>query len=307
VDLSIIIANWNVKELLRHCLHSILDAEQAPGDITLEVIVVDNASGDGSAEMVAREFPQVKLIASDRNLGYAGGSNAGAAVAAGEYLLLLNPDTVVRPGALAAMVAYMEAHPGAGALGPQLLWPDGSIQSSRRRFPTLGSLFWESTLLGQWFPGNRYTRSYHMADRSPGETQQVDWVVGAALLIRREAWLQAGPLDESFFMYFEETDWCRRNAAAGWQTHYLPAAQVVHYEGKSSEQVMAARTLRFQRSKLHYTRKYFGPGWAAGLRLFLEATFALQWAEESIKWLFGHRRDLRRERMMVYRQVLRGL
>jgi GT2 family glycosyltransferase len=108
-------------------------------------------------------------------------------------------------------------------------------------------------------------------------------------------------------MYFEETDWCRRSAEAGWETHYLPTAQVMHYEGKSSEQGMAARTLRFQRSKIYYTRKYFGPGRAVILRLFLWLTFAFQWMEESIKWLLGHRRALRRERMAAYSQVLRGL
>jgi GT2 family glycosyltransferase len=114
-------------------------------------------------------------------------------------------------------------------------------------------------------------------------------------------------MDETFFMYFEETDWCQRSAEAGWETHYLPTVQVTHYEGKSSEQIVATRTLRFQHSKIYYTRKYFGPGWAIILRLFLWTTFALQWVEESIKWLIGHRRTLRRERMVTYGQVLRGL
>lgn len=306
MDLSIVIVNWNVKELLRGCLNSILAAEPAGGP-ALEILVVDSASTDGSAAMVRAEFPRARLIASDRNLGYAGGNNAGAAAASGRYILLLNPDTEVRPGALARLVSYMDSRPRVGAAGPQLLWPDGSIQSSRRRFPTLGSLFWESTLLEQWFPGNRYARAYHMDDRSPLEPQAVDWVVGAALLVRRQAWQQVGPLEETFFMYFEETDWCRRCARAGWEVHYLPQARIVHYEGKSSEQALAARTLRFQRSKLLYTRKYFGPGRAAALRLFLQATFALQWAEETAKWLVGHRRALRRERMSAYSQVLRGL
>jgi GT2 family glycosyltransferase len=201
----------------------------------------------------------------------------------------------------------MDAHPGVGALGPKLLWPDGSIQSSRRRFPSPGSLFWESTLLGQWFPENPLIQRYHQADQPANQAQKVDWVVGAAILIRRDAWQQVGPIDQDFFMYFEETDWCRRSAEAGWETHYLPAAQVTHYEGKSSEQVLAARTLRFQRSKLRYTRKYFGPAWATLLRLFLWLTFAFQWAEESLKWLLGHRRALRRERMSAYAEVLRGL
>jgi GT2 family glycosyltransferase len=205
------------------------------------------------------------------------------------------------------MVAYLDHHPEVGALGPQLLWPEGTVQSSRRRFPTLGSLFWESTLLEQWFPHNRFQHRYHLADVAPNHPQTVDWVVGAALLIRRETWAQVGPIDENFFMYFEETDWCRRAMAAGWQIHYLPTAKIIHYEGKSSEQVIAARTLRFQRSKLHYTRKYFGRGWAVALRLFLWLTYAWQWLEESGKWFIGHRRALRRERMGAYGQVLRGL
>ncbi len=307
MDVSIVIVSWNVKDLLRQCLQSLLAAGPSAAHLTTEIIVVDNASTDASPGMVRAEFPQVQLIASERNLGYAGGNNTGAAAAQGRFVFLLNPDTIVKPNVLALMVAYMEAHPSVGALGPQLLWPDGMVQSSRRRFPTLGSLFWESTLLEQWFPHNRYAQSYHLADLPPDQPRKVDWVVGAALMIRQEAWLQVGPMDEPFFMYFEETDWCRRSAEAGWETHYLPTAQVTHYEGKSSEQVMAARTLRFQRSKLHYTRKYFGSGWAMVLRLFLWATFAFQWVEESLKWLIGHRRTLRRERMVAYGQVLREL
>ena len=116
-----------------------------------------------------------------------------------------------------------------------------------------------------------------------------------------------GGFDEGFFLYYEETDWCRRSAEAGWEFHYLPGANFIHYEGKSSEQVVAARTLRFQQSKLRYTRKYFGPTWATILHLFLWATFAWQWVEETVKWLIGHRRDLRRERMGAYGQVLREL
>jgi GT2 family glycosyltransferase len=307
MDLSIVIVSWNVKDLLRHCLQSLLEAGQSTPGLTSEIIVVDSASSDGSPDLVREQFPQVRLITSQQNLGYAQGNNIGAAAAQGRYIFLLNPDTVVQPETLTQMVNYMEAQPQVGALGPQLLWPDGTVQSSRRRFPTLGTLFWESTLLGQWFPDNRHSRRYHLADQPLDQAQKVDWVVGAAILIRREAWLQVGPIDPTFFMYFEETDWCKRSAEAGWETHYLPAAQVTHYEGKSSEQVMAVRTLRFQRSKLHYTRKYFGRGWALILRIFLWSTFAFQWAEESLKWLAGHRRALRRERMVAYSQVLRGL
>ncbi|MBN1220211.1 MAG: glycosyltransferase family 2 protein [Anaerolineae bacterium] len=307
MDLSIVIVNWNVKNLLRHCLQSLFDASRSNSELTTEIIVVDNASTDGSSQMLRDEFPQVQLIASDENLGYAWGNNTATAAATGRYLFILNPDTVVQPDTLNRLVNYMDARPEVGGLAPQLRWPDGTVQSSRRRFPTLGSLFWESTLLEQWFPDNRYARHYHLADTSPHQPQKVDWAVGAALLIRRKAWEQVGPLDEDFFMYFEETDWCRRAARAGWEIHYLPDAQVIHYEGKSSGQVVAARALRFQRSKLRYARKYFGKGWATALYFFLWATFACQWLAETIKWLIGHRRNLRRERMTAYGQVLRKL
>jgi GT2 family glycosyltransferase len=171
----------------------------------------------------------------------------------------------------------------------------------------LGSLFWESTLLGQWFPNNQYVRNYHCASQTPDQPHLVDWVVGAAILIRRDAWQQVGPIDEDYFMYFEETDWCRRAAEIGWLTYYLPDARLIHFEGKSSEQVIAARTIRFQRSKLRYTRKYFGATWTAILRVFLWITFAIQWLEETAKWLLGHKRNLRKQRMVAYGQVLREL
>lgn len=307
MDLSIIIVSWNVKEHLRSCLQSLVKAGRAASNLAIEIIVVDSASTDGSAQMVRDEFPQVRLMASEQNLGYAGGNNAGVTMARGRYMFLLNPDTIVKNDALVDLVDFMDRHPAVGAVGPQLLWPDGQVQSSRRRFPTLGSLFWESTLLGQWFPQNRHAQRYHLVDKSPQQCQRVDWVVGAALLIRAETWHQVGPIDQEFFMYFEETDWCRRCTEAGWEIHYLPAAQIIHYEGKSSEQVVAGRMIRFQRSKLYYTRKYFGRGWAGVLGLFLWATIAFQWLEESSKWLIGHRRPLRRERMRAYHDVLRHL
>lgn len=306
-DISIIIVSWNVKALLRDCLHSLAAVGQATPNLSSEIIVVDSASSDGSPDMVRTEFPQVTLIASDQNLGYAGGNNTGVKNAAGRYLFILNPDTVLQPDTPAKLVDFMEDHPKAGAVGPKLLWPDGTTQSSRRRFPTVGSLFWESTLLGQWFPNNRHIQHYHIQDTPPDKPQQVDWVVGAAIFIRRAAWEQVGPIDQEFFMYFEETDWCYRCAKAGWETYFLPTAEITHFEGKSSEQVVAARTIRFQRSKLRYTRKYFGAGWSTVLKVFLWCTFAFQWLEETAKWIIGHRRPLRKERMTAYGQVLRSL
>ena len=304
LDLSVVVVSWNVRHLLRRCLQSLLgDADSA---LAREVFVVDCASADGSAEMVRREFPDVRLIASADNLGYARGSNAGAAQATGRHLMILNPDTELVGDALGTLVRYMDEHPAVGAAGPQLRYADGNLQSSRRRFPTLATAFWESTLLHQWFPHNPFARRYHMADRSPGLPQVVDWLVGAALMIRRPAWEQVGPLDEGYFMYFEELDWCRRCHAAGWEIHYVPQAQIIHHEGKSSEQVVAARTIRFQRSKVRYFGKYYGAFWGQVIRVFLLVTFGVQLVEETLKWLAGHKRALRRERMSVYWQVLRS-
>ncbi len=303
MKLSIIIVNWNVKRLLRDCLMSL----QAQLDDTSEIIVVDSASHDDSPQMVRTEFPSVQLIESSTNLGYAKGNNLGVRHARGEYLLLLNPDTVVKPHTLTTLTHHLDSQPTVGVVGPQLLWADGSIQSSRRRLPTVGTLFWESTLLHQWWPHNPHARRYHLADIPPDSAQTVDWLVGAALLIRRTTWTQVGGFDEDFFMYFEETDWCKRCQDAGWAIHYLPTAQIVHYEGKSSEQVAAARTIRFQRSKLRYTRKHFGRGWAVSLRLFLWLTFSYQLLSEGGKWLLRHRPALRRERVQAYAEVLRRI
>ena len=304
MTISIVIVNWNVKDLLRDCLQSIFGSDI---DAPPEVIVVDNASADGSAAMVRAEFPQVTLIASDENLGFAGGSNLGVSRATGDFIFLLNPDTRLHPDTLRLLRDYLSAHPAVGVVAPQLLWSDGSIQSSRRRFPTPATMLWESTLLEQWFPHNRTAARYRFEDIPPAEPLTVDWAVGAALFLRREVWAQVGGLDESFFMYFEETDWCRRVADAGWQIHYLPAAKVVHFEGQSSGQVVSARAIRFNRSKIRYAEKWFGRRQAWAIRQFLRLTTAIQWATESAKWLLGHKRPLRRERMSAYAALMRAL
>jgi N-acetylglucosaminyl-diphospho-decaprenol L-rhamnosyltransferase len=200
----------------------------------------------------------------------------------------------------------MDAHPQVGALGPQLLNPDGSVQSSRRRFPTLATAFLESTVLQLWFPDNAVLRRYYVLDRPDDEVLEVDWVMGAAILMRREAWDQVGPLDERFFMYSEELDWCRRAEAQGWRVVYLPTAQVVHYGAQSSEQVKPFQHIQFQRSKVRYFAKHHGPWQAEALRLFLLATYAYQLVEEGLKWLVGHKRPLRAARVKAYWQVLRS-
>jgi GT2 family glycosyltransferase len=307
IDLTVVIVSWNVRDLLRRCLQSIeAEARQAVDDLALEIVVVDNASADGSVEMVRAEFPHVRLVANEENRGFTVANNQGLALGQGRYLLLLNPDTELTDGALATMVDAMDGRPEIGALGPQLRYPDGSLQSSRRRFPTFATALVESTVVQEWWGDNRVLRRYYMADTSDDAIQSVDWVVGACLLVRRQAYEQVGGLDEGFFMYSEEMDWCRRIKDAGWLVIYLPTATVIHHEGRSSDQVVPARHIHFQSSKVRYFRKHHGTLQAEALRWFLLATYVYQLGREGLKWLVGHRRPLRAERVKAYRQVLRS-
>ncbi len=303
MDVSFLIVSWNVRDLLRRALNSILADTRG---IEAEIILVDNASRDGTPEMVRAEFPAVQLIANAVNRGFTGGNNQALAVARGRYLFLLNPDTEIMPGATAALLEYARANPRVGIVGPQLLNPDGSVQSSRRRFPTLATAFMESTRLQQWFPRSPWLTRYYILDRPDDVIQEVDWVVGAAMLVRRQVYEQLGGLDESFFMYSEELDWCYRAKRAGWSVVYFPCARVMHYEGKSSEQVAAARDIHFHSSKVRFFQKYHGAWQAALLRVFLLGMFAFQTVEEGAKWVLGHKRPLRAARVQAYWQVLRS-
>jgi GT2 family glycosyltransferase len=299
-EISIIIVSWNVRDALRACLGSL-----PAGTPEVETIVVDAASTDGTPEMVRAEFPWVKLNASSENLGYSKGNNLGLMQARGQYAFILNPDTELVGDALARLHEHMEANPRVGVLGPQLILPDQSIQASRRRFPTFVTAVFESTWLQPLAPPG-VMRAYYAADLPAGEAADVDWLVGAALFVRREAWEQAGLLDERFFMYSEELDWQRRLKAAGWLVRYLPAAQVRHHVGGSSAQVPAATHIRFNTSKVRYFRKYHGPLAGEALRWYLLGHFAVQWLLEKSKGLIGHKPELRRARAAVYREVLRS-
>ena len=311
LDLSVIIVSWNVRDLLRDCLHSL----EAHTGVALEVIVVDNASGDGSAAMVADEFPRVRAIANAANAGFTVANNQGFELSRGRYVLFLNPDTRVVGDALATMVSYMDTHEAVGALGPQLRYGDGSLQSSRRRFPNLATALFESTPLAWHWPEacNPWARRYRMDDvpiplegGQGVEDQEVDWVVGAAVLARRAVIDRIGGFDQGFFMYSDELDWCRRAKQAGWRIVYFPPALIIHYEGKSSEQSVAARHIRFHTSRVRYFRKYSGPLAAGFLRLALLAMFAAEWMLEAIKRVLGSKPGLRRERMAAYGLLLKS-
>ena len=314
--LAIVIVSWNVREHLRACLHSL---QQYPATRHAQcIVVVDNASTDGTPEMLRRDFPDVHILANSTNRGFTGGNNDGlrhleqgefaaeAQPADARFVLLLNPDAEVTPGALDELLAYAQAHPAVGVVGPQLRYPDGAVQSSRRRFPTLRTAIFESTWLQPIAP-RAVLDHYYVRDCRDDETCEVDWVVGAAMLVRWEAYLQVGGLDErTFFMYSEELDWCKRIKDAGWKVAYHPRAVIVHHEGRSSGQVVARRMIHFNTSKVRYFAKHHGRAQAAALRLALLGMFAWQWALEGTKWLVGHRRHLRAERMQAYVQVLRS-
>jgi len=256
--------------------------------------------------MVARDFPWVILIANRLNLGFTRGNNQALARSRGRYLLLLNPDTEVVGDAIGVMIDYLEENRRVGVVGPKLLQGDGSVQSSRRRFPTVLTAFVESTILQRYLPHSRILRRYYMSDTPDDAIQEVDWLVGACLLVRREAVAQAGLLDERFFMYSEELDWCHRIKDHGWAVVYLPTAQVIHHEARSSEQALAVQHIHFHASKVAYFHKYHGRLVAETLRLFLLMTYVVQLVEEGVKWLLGHKRWLRAQRLVVYVRVLRS-
>ncbi len=318
-DISVIIVSWNVRDLLRDCLDSIragADAghivltgsgteEEAEAAPAVEVIVVDNLSSDGTPDLLRRDYPWVRLIEPGENTGFTGGNNIGMQHSTGDLLFLLNPDTVVLGDALPRMAAYLAENPQVGALGPQLLNADGSVQSSRRRFPTLKTAVFESTWLESIAPAGVLDH-YYVRDVADDQTVVVDWVQGAALMVRRDVLAQVGGFDEDFFMYSEELDWQRRIKEAGWQVVYFPEAKIIHYGGKSSEQVVAQRHIYFQTSKVRYFRKHHGRLAGALVRLVLLANYAVQLVLEAAKWLVGHKREMRSERVQAYWRVLRS-
>lgn len=302
MELSAVVVSWNVRSHLRRCLASLWAQE----GVEMEVVVVDNASADSSPAMVRDEFPRTRLVVNSVNRGYAAATNQGMGLSRGRYLLLINPDTEVLADAPIQMMDYLEADPGVGLVGPQLLNPDGTVQSSRRRFPSLLTAFVESTILQRYLDGLLHLRRYYCRDTPDDQVQEVDWMVGACLMARRKVVEAVGGLDETFFMYFEEVDWYLRTRRVGWGAVYLPTAQVIHHYGQSSDQNLARRHLYFQRSKWLFYRKHYGPGVGNLVRAFLLATYLYQMGEEGAKLALRHKPALRRERLGLMWQVVRG-
>lgn len=305
--LTVVIVSWNVRDMLRRCVQAV-EASLAHSTIPHTIVVVDNASTDGTASMLRAEFPHVRLIEAGCNLGFAGGNNlalhAIEPTTPADAVLLLNPDTEPVGDAIPRLYHYLQTHPQVAAVGPQLRFADGTVQSSRRRFPTRLVFFWESTPLERLWPRNPWARHYHCRgphDQDDAQEQPVEWLVGAALLVRAAVIQRAGLLDERFFLYSEELEWQRRFDAP---IVYLPSAVVVHHEGKSSEQVPAARHQHFQQSKLLLAHMLYGAGFAALLARFLWLCYLWELGVETLKHLAGYRRPLRQARMRAYAHVL---
>lgn len=274
LDLSITICSWNTVVDLRLCLASLL---QELNSSNFEIIVVDNASSDGSPDMVESEFPMFKLLRMKENLGFTGGHNLAIEGRSRRHVALLNSDTIVHPGAIEGVMNLMLSKPEIGVVGPRLLNPDGSLQFSCRRFPNPIAAAFRNTILGRWFPNNRFVKTYLMQDFNHDEPREVDWVSGAALFIRGEVVDKIGGLDPTFFMYCEDTDFCKRVWQAGFKVMYLPQSVITHAIGKSTDKAANRMIVRFHRSMFRYFCKHdIKESWFV-LRpfLWLLAAFAL--------------------------------
>jgi len=254
MDLSIVIVTHNSRSPVEKCLDSI--AEHPPAG-SFEIIVVDNASVDGTPDMIAERFPSVRLIRNAENIGYSRGVNSGIGSSAGRNLLVLNPDILVGEGSIDRLVDFLERTPDAGIAASKLVYPDGRLQHSCRRFYNFTVLLLRRTFLGKLFPNARLLREHLMMDFDHESARKVDWVIGACMLVRREAIDRIGAMDERFFLYFEDLDWCHRMGKQGWSVYYVPESVMVHsYERSSAKSVFRKPFLIHLLSMLRYVEKW---------------------------------------------------
>ncbi len=255
MSLSIIIVNYNTEALLRSCLESVYAG--ANGTAT-DIWVVDNHSCDNSVAMLKSSFPVVNVIANPANVGFSRANNTAISQSRSDYILLLNPDTLIIDDAIERMVRFMDDHPKVGIAGCKVLNRDGTLQlSCRRSIPTPKVAFYRLTGLSRLFPRNKLIARYNMTYESPDRTHEVDAVSGAFLMIRRRVVDEIGLLDERFFMYGEELDWCLRAQRAGWAVAYHPEARIVHYKGESTKYNSRKAAFEFYRAMYLFHRKHF--------------------------------------------------
>jgi len=261
MDLSVVVVTYQSRDHILACLRS-LDAglraneERSPA-LAWECVVLDNDSRDGTPELVAGEAPWARLVRTGANLGYARAVNRGIAATSGAMVLVLNPDCVWHPGAIQTLAAWLGSQPRCGVAAPRILNSDGTLEYSARGYPdSLTFLFNRYSLLSRLWPGNPWSRRYLLLDWDHASARSVDWVSGAAMLVRRAAIEAVGAMDEAFFMFNEDVDWCRRMNEAGWSVDYVPAATVVHHIGASKGAVSNHVILERHRGMIHYFRKH---------------------------------------------------
>jgi GT2 family glycosyltransferase len=300
-DVSILIVSWNVRDLLLDCLRSIASC----GDVCQrEIVVVDNLSQDGSAEAVRSAFPDVRWIQNAQNAGFAGGNNLGFAHCAGRYVLLLNPDTLVFPGALDALVTFLDEHPQAGAAGSRLLNPDGSLQACCFAFPTVAREFWRLMHLDRLLPFG----TYDMRRWSETAPRGVDAVQGTSLALRPSALDGEALFDTRYFMYTEEIDLCYRLHQAQWGVFYVPASCVRHYGGQSTRQTALPMFLSLYRTKTQFIRKHHGALNALLYRAVLLLTALPRLLPAAVAWMLpAPRRAALRRTAYDYWRLIQSL
>jgi GT2 family glycosyltransferase len=251
-EASITICSWNTIEDTRKCLQSL---QEVRDEAKFEVILVDNNSEDGSPDMVEKEFPWVRLERLHRNLGFTGGQNHAIEIRKGRHAFPLNSDTIVHPGAIRQLLDHLEAHPDVGIVAPKLLNPDGTLQYSCRRFPNPIAALFRNTPLGKLFPNNKYTREYLMQDWPHDSPSEVDWVSGAAFLVRKEVIDSIGAFDPEYFMFCEDVDWCWRVWKSGKKVVYFPLSIITHAIGRSTDKAPNRMIGRFHRSMFRFYTK----------------------------------------------------
>jgi N-acetylglucosaminyl-diphospho-decaprenol L-rhamnosyltransferase len=280
MSVTAVVVNYNAREHLLACVQSLF-AEGAEA-----VVVVDNASRDGSETALAERFPEAKWLPSGANIGYGAAANLGAALAGTEHVLVCNADVVVGAGAIGALGAYLDRHPGTAVVGPQVFDANGRLYPSARRFPSLAESFGHG-ILGQFWPGNPFSRRYTMAEWDHSSAREVDWVSGSCFLVRRAAWEEVGGFDLSYFMYLEDVDLCWRLRQRGWAVAYEPAARVTHVQGVSTERHPYRMLLAHHASMWRFAWRTTSPRWAlAPVLPGLALRFGLTAAR---RWLLGQR------------------
>jgi GT2 family glycosyltransferase len=254
-DLAIVIVSWNCRDYLVGCLESIRTAGPRG---SFKVYVVDNSSSDGTVEVVRRDFPEVRLIANGENVGFAAANNQAIRESRSRYILLLNPDTTVLPGAVDGLVAFMDSHPEVSAAGPALLNTDGTAQRTGVRFPANWNILCETLFLDRVFPESKTFGRHKELYMDSSMPREVDFVHGAALMARRKAVERIGGLDDGFFMYFEETDWCWRIKADGGKVYYSAVDGIVHHGGSEVGHFDEQRLVHYHASLFRFYNKHYG-------------------------------------------------